>query len=70
MFLMFCMGRLDVLATGDLGIRNAVTKLYDFDKTATPADVANIAQQYSWSPYRTIACCYLWRSLENKPNIN
>lgn len=70
MFLMFCMGRLDVLATGDLGIRNAVTKLYDFNETATPTDVADIAQQYSWAPYRTVACWYLWRSLDNKPSIS
>lgn len=67
MFLMFCMGRMDVLAHGDLGIRNGVTKLYGLNGTATPDDVKEIANKHSWHPYETVACWYVWQSLDNTP---
>ena len=67
MFLMFCMGRSDVLAHGDLGIRNAVRKLYDLPEIPTPQQVQDRAVQNHWHPYETIACWYLWESLENMP---
>ncbi len=69
MFLMFCMGRLDVLAHGDLGIRNGVTKLYGIDHVATPEDVKLIATKNSWQPYESVACWYIWQSLDNTPNV-
>lgn len=69
MFLLFCMGRLDVLAVGDLGIKNAVTKLYGFDTTCTSADIQAIADANNWTPYESIACWYAWRSLDNKPSL-
>ncbi len=68
MFLMFCMGRLDVLPTGDLGIRNASARLYDLP-TATPDDVTRIAQENNWHPYESIASWYLWKSLDNAPSL-
>ena len=68
MFLMFCMGRLDVLPTGDLGIRNACAQLYDLP-TATPDDVTRIAQENDWHPYESVACWYLWKSLDNTPAL-
>jgi len=68
MFLMFCMGRTDVLAHGDLGIRNAIKKLYNLKEAPTPEDVQHIATQNRWHPYETIVCWYLWNSLENTPN--
>jgi len=67
MFLMFCMGRLDVLATGDLGIRNGVRKLYQLDTVPSPAKVTEIAQMNHWHPYETVACWYVWHSLDNMP---
>lgn len=67
MFLMFCMGRLDVLPTGDLGIRNAVTKLYDLRSIATPDEVQEIAARNNWYPYESVASWYLWQSLDNTP---
>lgn len=70
MFLMFCMGRLNVLATGDLGIRQAVSQNYRLGSIASPDEVTDIAERNSWSPYQTIACWYMWRSLENKPSID
>ena len=67
MFLMFSVGRLDILPVGDLGIKNAVQKLYDLDHQPTPAEIENIAEKNNWHPYETVACWYLWKSLDNKP---
>ena len=62
MYLMFSMGRPDVFPTGDLGIANAVTALYKFNKHATENEMLEVAE--SWRPYRTIACWYLWQALD------
>lgn len=67
MFLMFCMGRLDVLAHGDLGIRNGIRKVYDLDHAPSPQEIKDIAVQYGWAPYQSIACWYIWSALDNKP---
>ena len=69
MFLMFCMGRTDVLATGDLGIRNGIKKLYNLETVPTPLDIEELAANNQWHPYETIACWYIWHSLDNKPAI-
>lgn len=68
MFLMFCMGRLDVLAAGDLGVRNGIRNLYGLEQAPTPKQVAKIAADNHWHPYESVACWYLWRSLDNSPN--
>ena len=70
MFLMFSMGRLDVLAHGDLGIRNGIMKLYGFDHAPSPQQVKDIAEKYHWAPYQSIACWYVWQSLDNEPKTN
>jgi len=62
MYLMFSLGRADVFPTGDLGIVNAVTTLYEFNKRATESEMQQIAE--SWRPYRTIASWYLWQALD------
>ena len=62
MFLMFSMGRPDVFSYGDLGLRKSIKRLYGFDKEPTKEEAEKIAEK--WKPYRTIACRYLWRSLE------
>lgn len=67
MFLMFCMGRADVLAIGDLGIRMGVRNLYNLGHTPSPAEVQAIAEQQQWHPFESIACWYVWYSLDNKP---
>lgn len=69
MFLMFCMGRLDVLATGDLGIRNGVRKLYGLRDAPTPEQIAKIAKKNHWHPYESAACWYIWQSLDNQPAV-
>ncbi|HEY1833073.1 MAG TPA: hypothetical protein VGG08_01445 [Solirubrobacteraceae bacterium] len=65
MFLMFELERPDVLAVGDLGIRRAMERAYAFDALPEPAAMEAIAE--SWRPHRTLACRYLWRSLDNEP---
>lgn len=67
MFLMFCMGRLDVLPTGDLGIRTGIRRLYGLSQLPTPEAIATIATESHWSPYESVACWYIWHSLDNAP---
>src|SRR6185312_6534073 len=63
MFLMFRLGRLDVLPVLDLGIQNAVKKAYRMRKRPTPARLEKIGAK--WRPYASVASWYLWRSLDN-----
>ncbi|HEV3053398.1 MAG TPA: hypothetical protein VGX45_02000 [Solirubrobacteraceae bacterium] len=65
MFLMFDLGRPDVLAFGDLGIRKAVQLHYGLDALPDTPTLERIAAP--WSPYRTLACLFLWRSLSAVP---
>ena len=64
MFLMFTLRREDVLPTGDYGIQAAMKKHYRKRKLPKPKDMEKIAK--AWAPYRSIACWYLWRSLDIK----
>jgi DNA-3-methyladenine glycosylase II len=67
MFLMFCMGRLDILPTGDLGVRSGIKQLYGLDSLPTPETVKEIASANHWHPYESAASWYIWRSLDNEP---
>ena len=69
MFLMFCVGRMDVLTTGDLGIKNGMYSLYELSEKPTPEEMATLAVQQQWHPYETAASWYIWHSLDNKPAI-
>jgi len=69
MFLIFCMGRLDVLAHGDLGIRNGIRNLYNLSAVPSPEDVDDLANKNNWHPYASVACWYVWQSLKNKPMV-
>lgn len=64
MFLMFSLRRPNVLPTGDLGIQMAIRKHYRKRKLPKPAQMEKIAK--CWEPYRSVACWYLWRSLDIK----
>jgi DNA-3-methyladenine glycosylase II len=64
MFLMFSLRRPDVLPTGDYGVQMAVKKHYRKRKLPKPKDMEKIAR--AWAPYRSIACWYMWRSLDIK----
>lgn len=62
MFLMFRLGRPDVVAELDLGIQKGIQLAYALPELPRPRDVLRIAEP--WAPYRTVACWYLWRSLD------
>jgi len=63
MFLIFALRRLDVLPTGDLGVRAAIKKAYGLEELPKPAEMEKIAA--AWRPYCSVASWYLWRSLDN-----
>ncbi|MEX1186362.1 MAG: DNA-3-methyladenine glycosylase [Gemmatimonadaceae bacterium] len=65
MFLMFRLGRPDVLPVLDLGIQKAIQRAYGLRKRPSVRQMERIGN--AWAPYRTIACWYLWRSLDQPP---
>jgi DNA-3-methyladenine glycosylase II len=65
MFLMFRLHRPDVLPAGDLGIQNAIQRLYKLRKRPDPKRILKIGE--SWKPYRSVASWYLWQTLRNEP---
>ena len=69
MQLMFTLGREDVFSTGDLGIQQAMIRLYKLDgsnKKNLQLQMLEIAEK--WKPYRTYACRYLWDWKDNEPS--
>ncbi len=62
MYLMFRLGRLDVLPVDDLGLRKGVQRLLELPELPSPKRIEEAAE--AWAPYRSIATWYLWRSLE------
>lgn len=64
MLLIFSLGRPDIFSVGDLGLRNAVARHYGVDREDRDA-IREIASR--WSPWRSVACHYLWKSLDNTP---
>jgi 3-methyladenine DNA glycosylase/8-oxoguanine DNA glycosylase len=62
MYLIFRIGRLDVLPTDDLGLRKGAQQLYNLRQLPTAATLGRLARP--WVPFRTIATWYLWRSLD------
>ncbi len=65
MFLIFHLARPDVVSAGDLGIRRAIQIAYGMDELPGPEEMERISDE--WRPHRTLACLYLWRSLDNTP---
>ncbi len=71
MLLMFALGREDIFAIDDLGIQNAMIRLYKLDRTDKKkfkADLLRISGK--WSPYRTYACKHLWGWKDNAPKLD
>jgi 3-methyladenine DNA glycosylase/8-oxoguanine DNA glycosylase len=64
MFLIFSLRRLNVLPTGDYGVQMALKRHYRKRKLPKPKDMEKIAR--AWEPYRSVACWYMWRSLDIK----
>lgn len=65
MFLMFSLGRPDVFSFGDLGLQNAIKKLYKLNGKPTIKQMEKLSKK--WIPYRTYAAMVLWRTLDNEP---
>jgi DNA-3-methyladenine glycosylase II len=65
MFLLFHLGRPDVLPVGDLGVRRAVERLYGLEALPSVAELEALGER--WRPYRSLASLYLWESLDNTP---
>lgn len=62
MFLIFALGRPDIFSPGDVGLQNAIRVHYG--KKPTPAFMKELSAR--WAPYRSYACRYLWKSLDNE----
>ena len=62
MFLIFALARPDVFSTGDMGLQNAIRRAYRV--RPTPARMERLSR--AWAPYRSYACRYLWKSLDNE----
>lgn len=64
MFLMFSLGRLDVLPTGDLGVRKGVQLLLGKTEPITPRETLAVAEERRWAPARSIASWYMWAAID------
>ena len=65
MFLIFHIGRPDVLPVGDLGVRRAVERAYGLEGLPSAEELERLGER--WAPYRSLASLYLWESLDNAP---
>jgi DNA-3-methyladenine glycosylase II len=68
MFLIFCLGRVNVLPTGDLGLKRAVMLNYKLKKFPDELKIKKLSKQLHWFPYNSIATWYLWQSLHKNEN--
>jgi len=67
MFLIFSLGRMDVLPVGDLGLKKGVQLLNSASELPTATEIEELAEK--WRPYRTVATWYLWKSLQKFDTI-
>jgi DNA-3-methyladenine glycosylase II len=67
MFLMFHLGRPDVMPVGDLGVRNGMKIVYGLEEPPTPKDALKIGEP--WAPYRSVGSWYMWRASEAAPDV-
>ncbi|MGI4762978.1 MAG: DNA-3-methyladenine glycosylase family protein [Janthinobacterium lividum] len=70
MLQMFALDQPDVFSEGDLGIQNAMRKLYGLEETGRALHKKMLTLAEPWRPYRSLACKYLWKSLDATPPIN
>lgn len=68
MFLIFALGRPDILPVGDLAIRKSAQKLYNLKELPVPKKLEKLAKP--WRPYRSVACWYLYKFLDNLPPLD
>ena len=69
MLQMFALNQPDVFAEGDLGVQNAMRKHYGLDETGRALQKRMILIAEPWRPYRSLACKYLWQSLDNGAQV-
>lgn len=67
MFLIFSLGRLDVLPVGDLGLKKGIQLMYSYAELPNEKEIEQLAE--TWRPYRTVATWYLWKSLQKFDTI-
>lgn len=67
MFLIFSLGRLNILPVGDLGLKKGIQSMYSLKKLPEKEQIEQLAE--SWKPYRTVATWYLWKSLQKFDTI-
>jgi DNA-3-methyladenine glycosylase II len=65
MFMIFGLGRLDILPVGDLGIRKAAMNLYGLGQLPDPLTLQKLSAKNHWAPYKSVAALYLWKSLDS-----
>lgn len=66
MFMIFSLGRLDVLPWGDLGVRKSMQELYALHSLPNKSEMIAVSEQHKWHPYESVAAWYLWKNLDNK----
>jgi DNA-3-methyladenine glycosylase II len=66
MFMIFSLGRLDVLPVGDLGIRRAIERAYGLRQLPGADEIEKLAEQRHWHPYCSVVSWFLWRSLQSE----
>lgn len=64
MFMIFSLCRLDVLPTGDLGVRRGMQRLYHLPALPTPDEMRALADRQGWAPYRSVASWYMWAVID------
>ena len=64
MFMMFSLCRLDILPTGDLGVRKGMQRVYGLPTLPTPDEMRAIAERQGWAPYRSVASWYMWQVID------
>ena len=69
MLQMFALDQPDVFSEGDLGVQNAMRQLYGLEETGRALQKRMLAIAESWRPYRSLACKYLWQSLDQGTQI-
>ena len=67
MFLIFGLGRLDIMPLGDLGLKRGIQKMYSFSELPTNEKILKISSK--WRPYRTVATWYIWKGIQNFKNV-
>jgi len=66
MFMIFSLGRLDILPWGDLGVRKSMQQLYGLPTLPDKATMIGVADKNGWAPYQSVAAWYLWKNLDNQ----